>query len=50
MFGEGGLGVRAMRLMAVLSLLINVAVLLPVCAGLLADTSWTTSAFMQPTI
>jgi len=34
-----------MRLMVVLSLLINVAVLLPVCAGLLADASWTTSAY-----
>ncbi len=36
---------RAMRLMVVLSLLINVAVLLPVCAGLLTDASWTTSAY-----
>ncbi len=34
-----------MRLMVVLSLLINVAVLLPVCAGLLTDASWTTSAY-----
>lgn len=34
-----------MRLMVVLSLLINVAVLLPVCAGLLTNASWTTSAY-----
>ncbi|MEI7862498.1 MAG: hypothetical protein WCJ21_07700 [Planctomycetota bacterium] len=34
-----------MRLMVVLSLLINVAVLLPVCAGLLADAAWTRSAY-----
>ena len=34
-----------MRLMVVLSLLINVAVLLPVCAGLLTDASWTTSVY-----
>ena len=34
-----------MRRMMVLSLLINVAVLLPVCAGLLTDASWTTSAY-----
>lgn len=34
-----------MRLMVVLSLVINVGVLLPVCVGLLADASWTTSAY-----
>ena len=33
------------RLMVFLSLVINVAVLLPVCVGLLADASWTTSAY-----
>ena len=38
-----------MRLMVVLSLLINVAVLLPVCAGLLTDASWTTSAYDEAT-
>jgi hypothetical protein len=38
-----------MRLMVVLSLLINVAVLLPVCAGLLTDASWTTSAYGEGT-
>jgi hypothetical protein len=32
-------GVRAMRLMIVLSLLINVAVLVPVCAGLLPNAA-----------
>ena len=47
--GGGGLGMRTMRLMVVLSLLINVAVLLPVCAGLLADASWTTSAYGEGT-
>jgi len=36
---------RMMRLMVVLSLLINVAVLVPVCAGLLTDASWTSSAY-----
>lgn len=36
---------RTMRLMVVISLLINVAVLLPVCAGLLTNASWTTSAY-----
>ncbi len=40
---------RAMRLMIVLSLLINVAVLLPVCAGLLSNASWTTSAYGEAT-
>ena len=38
-----------MRWMMVLSLLINVAVLLPVCAGLLTDASWTTSAYGEGT-
>ena len=38
-----------MRLMVVLSLLINVAVLLPVCASLLTDASWTTSAYGEET-
>ena len=38
-----------MRRMVVLSLLINVAVLLPVCAGLLTDASWTTSAYGEAT-
>jgi hypothetical protein len=38
-----------MRLMIVLSLLINVAVLLPVCAGLLTNASWTTSAYGEAT-
>jgi len=38
-----------MRLMVVLSLLINVAVLLPVCASLLTDASWTTSAYGEAT-
>ncbi len=38
-----------MRLMVVVSLLINVAVLVPVCAGLLADASWTTSAYGEHT-
>lgn len=38
-----------MRLMAVLSLLINVAVLVPVCAGLLADASWATAAYGERT-
>ncbi len=36
-------------MMVVLSLLINVAVLLPVCAGLLADASWTTSVYGERT-
>lgn len=40
---------RMMRLMVVLSLLINVAVLLPVCAGLLTDASWTTSVYGEAT-
>jgi hypothetical protein len=31
--------------MVILSLLINVFVLLPVCAGLLVDASWTTAAY-----
>ena len=39
----------AMRLMIVLSLLVNVAVLLPVCAGLLSNASWTTSAYGEAT-
>ena len=34
-----------MRLMVVLSLLINVAVLLPVCAGLLTDAAWARSVY-----
>ena len=34
-----------MRLMVVLSLLINVAVLVPVCAGLLTDAPWATSVY-----
>jgi hypothetical protein len=38
-----------MQLMVVLSLLINVAVLVPVCAGLLADASWATSAYGEGT-
>jgi protein-S-isoprenylcysteine O-methyltransferase Ste14 len=38
-----------MWLMVVLSLLINVAVLLPVCASLLTDASWTTSAYGEVT-
>ena len=38
-----------MRLMMVLSLLINAAVLLPVCVGLLTDASWTTSAYGEET-
>jgi hypothetical protein len=41
--------VRAMGLMIVLSLLINVAVLVPVCAGLLSNASWTTSAYGEAT-
>jgi len=39
----------AMRLIIVLSLLINVAALLPVCAGLLSHASWTTSAYGEGT-
>jgi len=42
-------GVRTMRLMIVLSLLVNVVVLVPVCAGLLANTSWTTSVYGEAT-
>ncbi len=38
-----------MRLMIVLSLLINVAVLVPVCAGLLVNAAWTTSAYGEAT-
>ena len=38
-----------MRLMVVLSLLINVAVLVPVCAGLLMDASWPTWAYGERT-
>ena len=38
-----------MRLMVTLSLVMNVAVLLPVCAGLLTDASWTTSAYGEGT-
>lgn len=38
-----------MRLMVVLSFIINVAVLLPVCAGLLMDAAWTTSAYGEGT-
>jgi hypothetical protein len=38
-----------MQLMVVLSLLINVAVLLPVCAGLLTDASWTASTYGEGT-
>jgi len=41
--------VPRMRLMVVLSLLINVAVLLPVCAGLLTDASWAVSAYGEGT-
>jgi len=37
------------RLMVVLSLLVNVAVLLPVCVGLLTNASWTTSAYGEGT-
>lgn len=40
---------RAMQLMIVLSLLINVAVLVPVCTGLLADASWATAAYGEST-
>jgi len=40
---------KAMRLMVFLSLLINVAVLLPVCVGLLTNASWTTSAYGEAT-
>jgi len=35
--------------MVFLSLLINVAVLLPVCVGLLTNASWTTSAYGEAT-
>ena len=35
--------------MVVLSLLINVSALLPVCAGLLTDASWATSAYGERT-
>ena len=38
-----------MQLMVVLSLMINVVVLLPVCAGLLTDASWTASAYGEGT-
>ena len=38
-----------MRLMIVLSLLLNVAVLVPVCVGLLSNASWTTSAYGEAT-
>jgi hypothetical protein len=38
-----------MRLMIVFSLLINVAVLVPVCAGLLSNALWTTSAYGEAT-
>ena len=38
-----------MRLMVVLSLLINVAVLVPVCAGLLTDAPWATSVYGEAT-
>ena len=38
-----------MQLMVVLSLLINVVVILPVCAGLLMDASWTASAYGEGT-
>jgi hypothetical protein len=38
-----------MQLMIVLSLLINVAVLVPVCAGLLSNASWTTLAYGEAT-
>ena len=35
--------------MVALSLLVNVAVLLPVCVGLLTNASWTTSAYGEET-
>ena len=35
--------------MVFLSRLINVAVLLPVCVGLLTNASWTTSAYGEAT-
>jgi uncharacterized membrane protein len=35
--------------MVVLSLLVNVAVLVPVCVGLLTNASWTTSAYGEAT-
>ena len=38
-----------MQLMVVLSLIINVVVLVPVCAGLLMDASWTASAYGEGT-
>ena len=38
-----------MQLMVVLSLIINVVVLLPVCAGLLMDASWTASVYGEGT-
>ena len=38
-----------MQLMVVLSLLINVVVLLPVCAGLLTDAPWATSVYGEGT-
>ena len=38
-----------MRLMMLLSLLVNVAVLLPVCTGLLSNAPWTTSAYGDAT-
>jgi protein-S-isoprenylcysteine O-methyltransferase Ste14 len=37
------------RLMVALSLLVNVAVLLPVCVGLLTNASWATSAYGEAT-
>lgn len=40
---------RMTRRMVVLSLLINVAVLVPVCFGLLTNASWTTSAYGEAT-
>ena len=40
---------RITRRMVVLSLLVNVAVLLPVCVGLLKNASWITSAYGEAT-
>jgi hypothetical protein len=37
------------RLMVVLSLLVNVAVLVPVCVGLLTNASWAASAYGEAT-
>ncbi len=38
-----------MRLMILLSLILNIAVLIPVCTGLITDAPWARASYGDPT-